>query len=197
MRAIDLYRERGDGPGLAEAVLGATRIIAPPHRIAALLEEALAAVEGAHPHLEDLLIAAIGLNALYFRRSNLDVLIARGTMLAEEHDLADAQALLIYAQGCVDLSAGEFFDGVARCEEAFTRLDRLGQTRAAIAAKATESGALMYAGDTDRAQAANATFLEYAQSKRLPEWRDTALAGVVPCTSLTPPSARLMRPQPT
>ena len=177
MRAIDLYRGRGDGATLAEAVLAASRIIAPPHRIAALLEEARTAVEGAHPLLEALLIARIGDNAAYVPRADLDLLLERGTMLADEHDFADAQGLLTYARGRVDQSAGRLPDAVTRYEEAFVQLDRLGRTSDAIAAKFSEATALLYLlGDADRGQVACEALVEYAQMKRLPEWRDSALS---------------------
>lgn len=56
MRAIDLFRERGDGIGLARATVEAATLVgAPRQRLLPTVEEALAAVRGADAYLEGLL----------------------------------------------------------------------------------------------------------------------------------------------
>ena len=64
MRAITVYRQRGDGAGIARATLEAVRIDAPPGRHVQLVKEALEGLGAGEPHLEAQLLGSMSFPAL-------------------------------------------------------------------------------------------------------------------------------------
>lgn len=89
MRAYSLYLERGDGLAVAQAAIEALSVAVPRERVHAVVEQALAALAGADPHLEArLLVRRAGLLQAD-PSAEARAAIRKAADLAAEHDLPD------------------------------------------------------------------------------------------------------------
>jgi hypothetical protein len=164
MQAVALHRERGDGLGLARAVLEANLINTAPARRRILLDEALAALGEADPYLEaQLLVASLGPD---FSGGEYDTArAARAAELARRHGYADIEARLMQLRGTAAISDLRFEEGAALHQTAYDTLLRLGQAWAAAPSLTPLSILPFYAGDLDAAEANASRML--AQARRL------------------------------
>ena len=163
MRALALLRERGDGLGLARAVLEANPIFTAPARRMALLDEALAALGEGDPYLEaQLLVASLGLDP-YGEHDAARA--ASAAELARRHGYADIEARLMQLRGFAAFSDLRFEEGAALHQTAYDTLLRLGHVRAAAQLLSGLSILPFYPGDLDAAEANASRML--AQARRL------------------------------
>lgn len=107
-RAIALYRERGDGRGVARATLAILRIWGPPERQREMAESALEVLGNTDPHLRAQILARIW---------RLD----EALRLAEEHGFDDVLTIRVSEDGWAALERGDIDEGVARLREAHDR----------------------------------------------------------------------------
>lgn len=102
-RAIALYRERGDGVGLARATIEATAMGHAPGRRNALLDEALTVLAGADSNLEAQLLLLEGFMGVCEQPTLLRV-----KEILRDHDFADIRALHASASAFRALSEMQF-----------------------------------------------------------------------------------------
>ena len=119
MRAIDLFRQRDDRLGVARAVLAASEVVAPAHRMAGLLDEAAAAADGKDDALWASLVARIGRNAVgpglvagLSLPENYPAMLERALQITRDRGLRDAEAEVLVARIWVAYSAYSFDSAV-------------------------------------------------------------------------------------
>ena len=129
MQAIDLFRERDDRLGLAHAVLAASEVVAPAHRMAGLLDEAAAAADGRDDALWASLVARIGPSAVggglvagLSLPEDYPAMLERALQITRDRGLRGAEAEVLVARIWVAYSAYSFDSAV----EDLNSLDRLG-----------------------------------------------------------------------
>ncbi len=166
LRAMDLYRARGEGAGMARAALAANLVPAPDERVARLLEEALEALGGGEPHLEALLHARLALRL----GSEADAARhrTRADALAAEHGFVDVRAALLQQEAMASRDASAFADSA----RLFTEAQRLFDS-ASLAVEAGEAYRWAMASMTLSGRPAEARELaergiDYARSHHLP-----------------------------
>jgi class 3 adenylate cyclase len=129
MRAITVYRQRGDGAGVARGALEAQLIDAPPERHIGIMNEALAGLREGDAHLEARLLA-IMTHPFYANRLEPDVVTharQRASELAETHSFEDVQADLITAAAGRAGNDGDLELAIKLNREAHERNARLGR----------------------------------------------------------------------
>ncbi len=160
--AIDQYRARGDGPGVARTTLQALVTGTRPERAEALVRDALDALGDADPHLEALLLAELAsTNIGVDLRTPADR--ARLAALIETHgfdDVSDAQELADASLAYFACEGGD--ETVRRLRDAHERLDRLGKPGQAAAALNIWQTAVLARGDLDVTLAAVDELATYA-----------------------------------
>jgi hypothetical protein len=163
-RAMDHYRDEGDGRALAETTIEALITGTRPERAESLVRDALALLAGADPHLEALLLVELASPNL-----GVDLRTAadreRLAALTETHDFEDVRAFMDIADASVAYFALEGgADSAGRIREAAEQLDRLGrpaQTAAALNLWVPMVG--VFDGEIDAALAAAEEFEAYAR----------------------------------
>ena len=130
-RATDLFREQGNGVGMARAAYEAAPINAPPERQAKVLVEAIEQLGDADPYLEARLHATL----LHpkFGRFDIDSNLHRelATELADRHNLADVRANLLIAKADDMFEAGRREEALELELEAHRAFDSPGLVREA------------------------------------------------------------------
>ena len=165
MEAIDLYKERADGPALARATLEALHVYASPQRAAQLVRDAVDGLAGAEPRLEALLLVELASTALgsdlrtAAERERLNTLVAA-------HEWPDVAASILLQDTFRAVESGTLGidEAAARLHDAHELLDQLGETGQAVLALSAWGGAVMGTGDIDAALAACDELAEYARS---------------------------------
>jgi tetratricopeptide (TPR) repeat protein len=139
MQAIELFREREDHSGFGRAVLEAAQVASPAQRLAGLLEEAAAGVEGRDDALWTQLVACIGLNANGYNRTAGVTLPAgyeasheRALQLARAKGLAGPESWLL-AERCVRNSDAYRFEEAVTDYAAAEALSRVSGTSLPLA----------------------------------------------------------------
>ena len=118
-RAIALYRDRGDGVGMARATTEILRIWGPPDRHRAMADEALAALGDADPYLRALLL---------LRRSwhdDDDPELQEVLRLAEQHGFEDLLTINTQIESRKAFDTGRLDEANALSESAHERYARL------------------------------------------------------------------------
>jgi tetratricopeptide (TPR) repeat protein len=156
MRAIDQYRARGDGAGVARATLEALQIFAPPERQVALVRAAVAALGGREPHMEAQLLAAL---LQPFLRSQLaageeERVRERLRGLISAHGFDDVAALVNLSDAWSAITRGDPATGLRLGREAYPVLIRHGRLRDAATALQSIAGALVALGRLNEARTA-------------------------------------------
>jgi tetratricopeptide (TPR) repeat protein len=162
--AIELYRRAGDGPAMAHATLDALHVYTTPQQVDRLAHDALAALDGADPHLEALLLVELVSQTLG-QDLRTDAERERLAALTAMHEWEDVGAALLLGEtfyAYFDASLG-VHDSAARFQEAFECFDRLGQPGRAILAANVWASAVSATGDLDAGLAAHDEFVGYAR----------------------------------
>ena len=164
MEAIDLYRDRGDGPAMARATLDAVHVYTTPQQVDRLVHDALTVLDGADPHLEALLLTELVSQTLG-QDLRSDAERDRLATLAASHHYDDVTAAVLlgetfYAFGEFQLGVG---DATTRSRDAYERFDRLGEPGQALLALSTWAMATSATGDIDAGLAASDEFAAYAR----------------------------------
>ncbi len=126
MRSITLYRERGDGVGVARVTLEAQQIDAPPDRQVALIRTALASLGEAEQYLEARLLGLLsqpekGLDADEALRAR-----DRAAALAESVGYEDVRALVVSGDAQRAIGNASLDRGMSLFAEAHERFARSG-----------------------------------------------------------------------
>jgi tetratricopeptide (TPR) repeat protein len=154
LRAITLYGERGDGPGMARATLAILRIWGPPERHRTMAESALDLLGDGEPHLRAWLLARIW---------RLD----EALRLADEHGFDDVRVLKVRDDGWAALKRGDVDGGIARWREAHARYVAIGDYQAAADMLRMSGFNLMQAGAIHDGDRLAAEAVDYARGVHL------------------------------
>ena len=184
MRARTLYQERGEPAGLAQATLEALLILAPPQRHFALIQEALAELGNAEPHLEARLLAYLILPAYpgHLEPAKLERAKARIAELVEAYGFEDVQAAILLADGREALISGRLEDSVQLLREVYERFAELGHPGEAADALSRVSTAIILGGDLGRAEETAQELLVYSRAHHIRFWEEGAagfIAGIL------------------
>jgi class 3 adenylate cyclase len=165
MRAITVYRQRGDGAGIARATLEALRIDAPPGRHIQLAKEALGTLGAEEPHLEAQLLAHMADPALALQLDGGEAasMRQRAAELARSHSFEDVEALLVYADALQANMDGDYGRAAALFAEAHARLANTGNIRDAAVALQSRAFNLLLIGDLAQTRAAGEEALAYGR----------------------------------
>jgi hypothetical protein len=159
MRAITLYRERGDGVNQARATLEAIGILSPIERRLALANDALAALAGRESYLEVRLLLG---HLRLLPPDERSQAIGRIQELAERHGYADVAARLLAEQAFFSLNEGRHAEGAALARAAHEGLVAAGRVAEASNPLITWSAGLT--DSVDLAVAAYEEAIAYARS---------------------------------
>ncbi len=153
-RAIALYRERGDGPGMARATLEILRIWGPPERHRAMAEEATEALGDGSPHLRALLL---------LRSWQVDEAVA----LAEKHGFEDVLMFKTERDAWTSFDDGRVDEAISVWRKAheFHVIQRQYQGAAQVLRGAAFG--VLQAGLLDRGAALAREAVDYARSVHL------------------------------
>ncbi len=152
MRAITLFRERGDGSGLARALVEAAWILSASSRRLAFINEALSLIAGSDPHLE----ARLLLLRLQLIGRDTDGYRADQTRIEEivaEHGFPDIGALLLQVRSFEATAKLDFGAALDLSTSARDRLLSLAMPIEASSAMMTISIGSFLSGDVERALA--------------------------------------------
>ena len=167
MRALTLYRQRGDGVGFARAFLEADLIPAPPERKIPLLMEAIDLVGAGDSYLEAELLSRV----LYFDRwldkEKIEVARQRASELVASHGFEDVEASLLAADAYHALGIGEIARAIELRREASERYTRLGRPRPAAENAWLAAVYGLTTGSLDEGRAAADQVLAYAQTHHM------------------------------
>jgi class 3 adenylate cyclase len=128
MRAIGVFRERGEPAGVARATLEAMQIIAPPQRLLALADQALEELDEADPRLTALLLARMlgDLALREFIAGRRPQLERDARRIVDQHDLRDVGALLLTAEAYCAVDDGRPIEAIPLGQEAHATFLELG-----------------------------------------------------------------------
>ncbi len=169
MRAITIFRQRGDAAGIARAALEAMVINAPPGRHLQLGQEALEALGTSEPYLEARLLSMMSHpgNALQLPPEEATRLRQRAGELASTHGFEDVEALLLTVDANWASRAGEFEKAAALFASAHQRLASVGRVRNAAMALFNHAFQVLLIGGLDRARGAAEEGLAYARQHHI------------------------------
>ena len=141
MRAVSLYRERGDAANMARVTLEALLVDAPPARQLALIQDALAALGHGEPYLEARLLGRLSSGATaYLGREESRHAAERAAALADTHGFDDVKAQLLANDAGRAFRSGEYERADALFRQAYELFTRMGRPTEA-------AGALWYAAN--------------------------------------------------
>jgi len=172
LEAMDLYRERGDGPGFARAAIVAldNPSIYDTQQYVDIVEEALALLGDADVQLEGRLLSLLVDDRVdhdpYGDAD--DALIARAAGLADEHDIARLKGALCGVAASRARARGDFAGARRESYASYVEYDRAGDFFMASGALSHMGRAQAAEGDLEAALAASEQALEYARLHRAP-----------------------------
>jgi predicted ATPase/class 3 adenylate cyclase len=166
MRAITIYRQRGDAAGMARATLEAIEIDAPPGRLLQLAQDALEALGTSEPYLEARLLSIMSWTFIALPEEAAR-LRQRAGELAATHGFEDVEALLISVDASWANRDGDFEKAASLHAEAHKRLAALGRVQHAAMALFLRAFQVLLAGDLDRAKTAAEEGLAYARQHHI------------------------------
>ncbi|MCH8162441.1 MAG: hypothetical protein IIB88_11190, partial [Chloroflexi bacterium] len=176
MRARTLYQERGEPAGLAQATLEALLVLAPPQRHLALVQEALAALGDAEPHLEGRLLGELIQLAGLLEPAEVERARTRLAELVEAHGLDDVQAAILSADAFAALMTGKFAEAIRLHREAYERFAQLGRAREAADCLSRMSKWYAVSGDLDGTLEVAQETLAYSQEHHIRFYEEVAAA---------------------
>jgi class 3 adenylate cyclase len=168
MRALTLYRQRGDGVGFARAYLEADLVPAPPERKVPMLREAIELLGAGDSHLEaQLLSLAPFMGRRFGSEEQVEAARRRASELVAEHGFADVEATLVNVESMLAWRNGEVARGIELLGEVFERRARLGLVRLAAGNAWLASIRILAPGSLDEGRAAAEKALAYAQAHHM------------------------------
>ncbi|MCH7512171.1 MAG: hypothetical protein IIB19_07390, partial [Chloroflexi bacterium] len=178
-RAINLYRERGDGVGMARATLAA-RMQATPEQERAQREAALVSLADDDPHARAQLLVPERVD--FSESAERDA--ARAAQLARTHEFADVDAKLLDRESHRALYERRFVDVLPAARTAFQAFDVLNDVTNAAHHLTDIAMVHLMSGDLDQADTAAIEGRDYARKSRLRLWEQWNIAILGACTLL-------------
>lgn len=154
LRAITMYRERDDAPGMANATIELLRIWGPPDRQRALADDALAALGESEPALRARLLA---------RNWRWEEAIP----IAEAHNVEDVLIGKLEQRAWQTFDEGNLEESLALRHSASEEYRRLGNYEGVAYSLRNAAFGLLVAGHLDRGEAAAREAFEYGRSVHL------------------------------
>jgi tetratricopeptide (TPR) repeat protein len=178
MRALTLYRQRGDGVGFARAFLEADLIQAPPERVFPLLMEAIDLLGAGDPYLEAQLLSSVLFMGGRPGKEKIEAARRRASELVAAHGFEDVEATLLAADANQALRNGETSRAIELQREAFERYARLGRPGPAASNAFVLANLVLGTGSLDEGRAAAEQALTYAQAHHM-RFYEEAFAGLL------------------
>jgi class 3 adenylate cyclase len=147
MRAIDIYRRRGDAAGQATATIAALDIWAPPERARSLADEAIDTLAGADPVLEARLLGAI-LNrpAAVTPDPDVEAIARRAEELGTAHGIPELEPMILQVRAATAWQDGRLREARTIQLRRHELFDQFGMIRESGSALRTANGNLHEAG---------------------------------------------------
>ena len=168
-RAIDIFRERGDGDAVARVVISATHMPRNPVTTLGLVDDGLAAVGDNNPRLRAILLAMRSQGQTW----DVGTTESGAAQLAEAENLLgnnewpDVAGYLFLAKGNLALRAGDFDSAAEHCRRAHRGFAASGNMDQAGLALMLAAATNLGAGRVTEAEAALAEALRFCEEQRL------------------------------
>jgi class 3 adenylate cyclase len=178
MRAVSIYRERGDAPGVARVTLEALLIDAPYPRLFALIQDALAALGEGDPYLQARLLgrltspefAALG------DQETGRAAAQRAAELADTHGFEDVKAQLLMNNARKFSGLADFGQAAALSGQAYELFARLGRPNEAAESLFYLATYILVPGRLDEGKAAMERSFAYAHEHHIRWYEDNSAA---------------------
>ena len=175
MRALTLYRQRGDGVGFARAFLESNQVPAPPERTFPLLKEAIELLGASDPHLEARLLSTVLFAGPRFSsKEKTEAARGRAFELVATHGFEDVEADLLAADAHQASRNGEVARSLELLREAFERHTRLGLPRMAAGNAYNIATLILQTGSLDEGRAAAEQALAYAEAHHIRHFEENS-----------------------
>jgi tetratricopeptide (TPR) repeat protein len=178
MRALTLYRQRGDGMGFARAYLEADLVQAPVERLFPLLMEAIDLLGAGDPYLEARLLSRVLFMGGSPGKEKIQAARRRASELVAAHGFEDVRANLLVDDANQALRNGETSRAIELQREAFERYARLGRPGPAASNAFFLANLVLGTGSLDEGRAAAEQALTYAQAHHM-RFYEEAFAGLL------------------
>ena len=177
MRAISLYRDRGDATGLARVTLEALLIYAPLPRQFALIQDALAALGEGDPYLQARLFSHLT-GPEFDTMGDMETGLAaqRAAALADTHAFEDVKARLLATDAARAFFGGDFDRAAALHGQANELFARLGRPAEAAEALWYRANAILSPGRLDEGKAAMEQAFAYAREHHIRWYENNSAA---------------------
>jgi len=180
MRAITIYRERGDAANMARVTLEALLIDAPPARQLSLIQDALSGLGEGDPYLEAMLLSRLTHpgwdNALGAEEAGR--VRQRAAALADAHGFEDVQAQLLATDASRAFSLAEFERSAALQQQAHQLFARLGRPNEAAQSLWYGANAILAPGLLDEGKVALERAYAYARDHHI-RWYENNTAALL------------------
>jgi class 3 adenylate cyclase len=169
MRAISIYRERGDAANMAHVTLEALLIDAPPARQLALIQDALAVLGDGDPSLEARLLGCLTSPefAALVDKETGRAAEQRAAALADAHGLEDVKAQLLVNDASRSFGLAEFERSAALYGQGYELFARLGRPNEAAKSLWFGATSFLVAGRLDEGKEATEQTFAYAREHRI------------------------------
>ena len=178
MRALAIYRERGDATNLARVTLEALLIDAPPARQRALIQDALSVLGDSDPYLEASLLSQLTNTAMAssLGKEEASRVRERAEALADAHGFEDVKAQLMANDGSRSFWLSEFERAAALTGQAYELFARLGRPNQAAQALFMRANYILMPGRLDEGKAAMEQSLSYAREHHIRWFEENSAA---------------------
>ena len=180
MRALTIYRDRGDAEGFARTTLELTRVIPPAERILPLLQESLRMLDTRDPHLEARIHAEL-LRRIYrghVDSAELAAHRARAEELARQHRYPDVEAAIAHGDVVSAELAGAHAEAARLGIEAHAHWDALGMWNQAADSGQRATKNALWAGRLGEGLDMAEHTLAYARRFHLRFWEESLAAQI-------------------
>jgi DNA-binding CsgD family transcriptional regulator len=174
MRAITIYRDRGDAESFARATLELTRIVFPADRILPQLQEALSMLGTRDPQLEARLHAELlrWIYRSYLDPGEIDSHRARAWELAQQHGYPDVEAAISHGDVVSAQLAGAHAEAARLGLDAHARWDALGMWNQAADSRHRATDNALWAGRLSEGLDMAEHNLAYTRRFHLRSWEE-------------------------
>jgi class 3 adenylate cyclase len=176
MRAVSLYKERGDAASAARSTLEALLIDAPPARQIALIQDALSVLGDGEPYLEARLLGSLSGWVVSLGAEEADSARQRAAALADAHGFEDVQAQLLATDASRAFSLAEFERAAALNQQAHQLFARLGRPNEAAQALFFRANSVLVPGLLDEGKAAMEQAFAYAREHHIRWYENNSAA---------------------